>query len=105
MRTQVFFQMLRYLLVTIFIDIIAGNFIYHLLKVSENKVLDIFIHHVQMENKPAHISGSLIDHVCILRTLLEEFSTNVSVENIYFSDHNALRIVIEKNTVDFQMIS
>ena len=40
------------------------------------------------------------------KTLMEEFSTNVSVENIYFSDHDALcNIVIGKNAVDFQMIS
>lgn len=36
---------------------------------------------------------------------MEEFSTNVSVENICFIDHDALRTVIEKNIVRFQMIS
>ena len=35
---------------------------------------------------------------------MEEFSTNVTVENIYLSDHDVLRIVIEKNAVDFQAI-
>ena len=35
---------------------------------------------------------------------MEEFSTNVTVENIYVSDHDVLRIVIEKNAVDFQAI-
>ena len=35
---------------------------------------------------------------------MEEFSANATVENIYFSDHDALRIVIEKNNVDFQTI-
>ena len=33
---------------------------------------------------------------------MEEFSANATVENIYFSDHDAIRIVIEKNNVDFQ---
>ena len=36
---------------------------------------------------------------------MEEFSTNVSVENICSTDHDALRTVIEKNLVGFQMIS
>ena len=36
---------------------------------------------------------------------MEEFSTNVSVEDICFIDHDALRTVIEKNIVRFQMIS
>ena len=40
----------------------------------------------------------------INKPLMEVFSTNVSIENIYFSEHDALRIVIEKNLVDFQMI-
>ena len=60
--------------------------------------------HVQIVNKPAHISGSLTDHVYIKKTLMEEFFVNAIVENIYFSDHDAIRIVIEKNNADFQII-
>ena len=50
------FQMLQYLLVTNSIDIIAREFNYDLLKVSENKLVDIFTEHVQMVNKPTHVS-------------------------------------------------
>ena len=60
--------------------------------------------HVQMVNIPTHICGSLINHVYIKKTLIEEFSANATVENIYFSDYDAIRIVIEKNNVDFQTI-
>ena len=56
-----------------------------------------------MANKLTHISGSLIDHICIKKALMEEFFTNVTVENIYFSDHDAVRIIIEKNSVDFHI--
>ena len=84
--------MLQYLLATNSIDIIAADFNYDLLKVSQNKFLDIFTDHVWMVNKPTHISRSL-----------EEFFTNVTVENIYFSDHDAVRIAIEKNYVDFHI--
>ena len=49
-------------------------FSYDLLEVSENKLLDIFTHHVQMVNKQTHISGFLIDHVYIKKTLMKEFS-------------------------------
>ena len=35
---------------------------------------------------------------------MEEFSTNASVEDTYFLGHDPLRIVIQKNAVDFQMI-
>ena len=57
-----------------------------------------------MVNKPTHISGSLIDHVCIKKTLVEEFFINVTVEIISFSDHDAVRIVIEQNDVDFHTV-
>ena len=56
-----------------------------------------------MVNKPTHISGSLIDHVCIKKALIEVFSTNVTVENICFSDHGAIRIAIHKIFVDFHI--
>ena len=32
---------------------------------------------------------------------MEEFFTNVTAENIYFSDHDAVSIVTEKSSVDF----
>ena len=35
---------------------------------------------------------------------MEEFSTNATVKNIYFSDHDTIRIVAEKNNFDFQTI-
>ena len=40
----------------------------------------------------------------LIKAFREEFFTNVTVENIHFADDDALRIVIEKNAVDFQMI-
>ena len=40
-----------------------------------------------MVKKPAHVSGSFIDHVHIKKTLIEELSTYAAVENIYFLDH------------------
>ena len=61
MHMQEFFQMLQYLLATNFMDIIAGDFNYDLLKVSQNKFLDIFTDHAQTVNKRTDISGSLID--------------------------------------------
>ena len=100
---QEFSELMQYLLAAHSIDIIAGDLNYDLLKVIENKLLDIFTDHVQMVNKTTHISGSLIDHVYIKRTLMEEFFTIATVENIYFSDHDALRIVIKKNAVDFHI--
>ena len=103
MHIQEFFQMLQYLIGTNSIDNIAVDFNYDLLKVSQNKLLDIFTDHVQIVNKTTHISQSLINHVYIKKALMEEFFTNVTVKNNYFSDHDVVRIVIEKNFVDFHI--
>ena len=75
--------MLRYLVSTYSINIIARDFNYDLLKVLQNKFLDIFADHVQMVSNPTHISGSLTDHVYLKKALMEECFTNVSVENIF----------------------
>ena len=105
MQMQEFFQMLEYLLATNSIYIVAGDFNFDLLTVSENNLfLNHFTEHVYIVNKPTNISGSLTDHVYIKKTLMEEFFANATVKNIYFSDHDAIRIVIEKNNVDFQTI-
>ena len=95
---------MQYLVATYFIYIIAEDFSYDLLQVSENKVLDIFTDHVQMINKLTHKSGSLIDHICIKKNLMEEFETNGTVENIYFLDHDAVSIAIQKKYANFQLI-
>ena len=54
---QEFFQLKQYLLAANSIGIIAGDVSDDLLKVTENKLLDIFTDHVQILNKPTHISG------------------------------------------------
>ena len=81
--------MLQYLLVTNSVDNVAGNVNFDLLKVWENNLLlNHFMEHVQIVNKPTYISGPLIDHVYIKKTLMEEFFANATVKNIYFSDHD-----------------
>ena len=72
MQIQEFFKILQYLVATYSIDIIAGECNYYLLKVLENNLLDIFTDHVQMVNKSTHVSGYLVEHVYIKKSLLEE---------------------------------
>ena len=72
--------MLQYLQATNYIDIIAGDFSYDPLKVSQNKSLDVFRDRVHVMNNPRQISGYLIDHAYIKKALMDIF-TNVTVEN------------------------
>ena len=90
---------MQYLLAANSIDVIAGYVNYDLLKATKNRFLDIFTDLVQIVNKPTHISGSLLDHTYIKKALIKEFPSNVTVENIYFSDYDTVRIVINKNAV------
>ena len=67
--------MLQYLLATNSLDIVAGDVNFDLLKMLENNLLlNHFTEHVQIVNKPTHISATLIDHVYIKKILMEEFS-------------------------------
>ena len=75
MHMQEFFKMLQYLVATYSIDIIAGDF--DLLKVLENKLLDIFTDHAYMVNKLTHISGVLIDNVYINNLIYMTFDRRI----------------------------
>ena len=57
----IFFAILQYLLATTSLGVVAGDFNFNLLEVLENNLLlNHFMEHVQIVNKPTHISGSLI---------------------------------------------
>ena len=45
----------------------------------------------------------MIDHVYFNKALMDKFITNITVENIYFSDQEAVRIIIEKNSLDYHI--
>ena len=94
---------MQYLLEVNSVDIIAVDFSYDILKVTENKISYIFRDHAQTINKPTHISGLLIDQVYIKKNLIKKFFIKVIVKNIYFSDRDSLRIAIEKNAIDFHI--
>ena len=104
MQKQEFFQMLQYLVTTYYIDITADDFNYDLLKVSENKLLDIFTDHVQTVDNPTHISRSSMDHIYIKKSLIEVLAVMQLLKTFNFLDHDAARIMIEKNAVDFHTI-
>ena len=58
------------------------------------------IGYTHVANETRHISGSQIDHV-YKSALLEELYIKAIVQNIYFSDHDAVRIILQKSEVDF----
>ena len=80
-----------------FVVVIAGYFTYGLLKVFKINFLDIVADYFLIVNKPSmHVFECLIDLVYIKKTFVKNNFCNAIVENIYFSDHDAKIIVIEK---------
>ena len=80
--------MLQYLLAIAFIDIIAGNFIYDLFRVPENKPSDILTNHVKVVYKTS-------TKIFIKKTLMENVFTKAALKKTYFSDHDT-----EKNAIN-----
>lgn len=56
--------------------------------------MDNMADHFQIVIESTHVSGPLIGYVYIKKILMQGLFTNIFVRNIYFSDHNAVTIVI-----------
>jgi len=80
-------------------DIILGDFNIDAFNSNCRLLQEIFRSYELIVNEPTHLSGSLIDHVYVKKTLLEEYSFKSSVTNIYFSDHDAVRFQIQSKTL------
>ena len=52
---------------------------------------------------PTHIPGSTLDHVYVKKSFLEGYEVETVVLNTYFSDHDAVRVKISKNNIDFMI--
>ena len=61
------------------------------------------IGYTQVVHEETQISRSQIDQVCINKGLLEEFHENDIVQNLYFSNYDAVRIVFHQNKLDFSV--
>ena len=61
------------------------------------------IGYTQVVHEETQISRSQIDQVCINKGLLEEFHENDIVQNLYFSNYDAVRIAFHKNKLDFSV--
>ena len=90
---------MQYFQVAISIGVRAGDFKYDVLKVSKKDS-----NHFKIVNKLTQILGWLTDRFYIKKNLMRELSTNVTMKIIYFSDRDAVRILIDKNVVDFHTI-
>ena len=50
--------------------------------------------------EPTHIGGSILDHVYIKRSVRSHYDVKVSLCRVFFSDHEAINIVLNRNSFD-----
>ena len=76
------------------IDLIFGDFNIDALKGS-NYISEYLSEYNMVVNTATHISGSLLDHVYVSKELCEQVEITSTVKNVYFTDHDAVKIVLE----------
>ena len=76
------------------IHIILGDFNANYLNHDNNgrKLSDLLANYKQIITEPTHIPGSLINHVYVKETVLDQFVCCSTIKNVYFSDHDAIKI-------------
>ena len=86
-----YLECLSYLVESRKIHVIVGDF-----NLKPNVELrNILQQYEQLVVEPTHISGSLLDHAYIRQDVLDLFYVEVTVKTLFFSDHDAVRIVIQ----------
>ena len=50
-----------------------------------------------LSKKSSHLNGTHIDQAYVRKTIFQESTLNASIVNVYFSDHDALKILQQSN--------
>ena len=74
------------------IDIILVDFNINYFE-GNTRLLHILSIYVQIASNSTHLSGSLLDHVYILKEFLGETDVTGSIADVYFSDHDAVKFI------------
>ena len=71
---------------------ILGDFNINVLRKPVTKLSSSLTNFIQIIKEPAHLLGSLIDHVYIHQDLLGNVNAEVKNFDFYFSDHDTVQI-------------
>ena len=78
------------------VDIILGDFNLDVFNVANNSLHDVLSNYTLIVDEATHISGSLIDHVYIRKSLLHHtVLEKVVVCNMSFTDHDVIKFKIK----------
>ena len=93
---QQFIACLNYIITSLDIDIIFGDFnidYFNEKNISPLKVLTESLNYVQLVNKPTFVSSeSLLDHVYVKQSISNKMEVNVV--SVYYSDHEAAKVTV-----------
>ena len=85
---ELFLETLQYLVVSYDVDIVTDDF-----NMSPNEhISSLLAGYDQVVLEPTHIGGTILDHTYVKNSLALNYSLVVSVESVFFSDHEAVRI-------------
>ena len=92
---QTFYRQLKDLVDANDVDIIAGDF-----NLKPNAQLDSILSLFdQLVSEPTHLGGSILDHVYVKASFRIQCNVSVSIERIFFSDHESVRININEKEI------
>lgn len=74
------------------VDIIIGDFN---LK-PDQLPNESFVNFEQIVLEPTHLRGAILDQAYIHKKLKKTFNFNVNIKSIFFSDHEAVRISLQR---------
>ena len=90
LQNGVFYTTLCNILTEHNIDILMGDFNFDALNDQHNLPISIRDKYKLIVNRPTHLSGGLLDHVYIKDTFLDKITYQTLIQNIFFSDHDAV---------------
>jgi len=72
------------------IDILVGNFNIDALSNEQNIMLSMRDYYKLIVDRPTHLSGGLLDHVYIKKSLMYNKTFYTLIQNVFFPDHDAV---------------
>ena len=96
-----FYDYLYYFVEAKEVDIVVGDF--NIDACSKSRLPQILSEYAQLIEFPTHIAGLTLDHAYVKKSFLEDYKGEIVVLNIYFSDHDTVRVKIPKKDIDFMI--
>ena len=87
------------------IDILLGDFNVDAFdEIAYARLKGVLCNYILKVEHPTHLGGALLDHVYLLNSFGNQKVVNCVVNNVYFSDHDAVRLQLRFSEVSGENI-